>query len=141
MPSAIRLLGLRTRATRSSTQDTLRGRDQVPNADFSSLSRLRGLPVDSLKIDRQFLRGVPDDPQAAAMVSAVLRLADALGMEAVAEGVETEAQRRFLLREGCRFAQGYHLGRPAPAAEVQALLRACPTIAPAMVSQSARSTP
>jgi diguanylate cyclase (GGDEF)-like protein/PAS domain S-box-containing protein len=92
-------------------------------ADFSSLSRLRELPVDTLKIDRQFLRGVPDDTQAAAMVSAVLRLADALGLQAVAEGVETEAQRQFLLREGCRFAQGYHLGRPAPAAAVQALLR------------------
>jgi diguanylate cyclase (GGDEF)-like protein len=92
-------------------------------ADFSSLSRLRDLPVDTLKIDRQFLRGVPEDRRATSMVSAVLRLAEALEMEPVAEGVETEAQRQFLLREGCPFAQGDHLGRPVPATEVPALLR------------------
>lgn len=63
---------------------------------FSSLSRLRTLPVETLKIDRSFLRGVPESADAAAIVSAVVALAEALGMRAVAEGVETAAQRAFL---------------------------------------------
>jgi diguanylate cyclase (GGDEF)-like protein/PAS domain S-box-containing protein len=91
-------------------------------ADFSSLSRLRELPVDSLKIDRRFLRRVPDDAQASAIISAILRLAEALGMDAVAEGVETADQRQFLMEKGCRLAQGYRLGRPVPPEQVPALL-------------------
>lgn len=91
-------------------------------ADFSSLSRLRELPVDSLKIDRKFLRRVPDDAQASAIIGAILRLAEALGMDAVAEGVETADQRQFLMKKGCRLAQGYRLGRPVPPEQVPALL-------------------
>jgi EAL domain-containing protein (putative c-di-GMP-specific phosphodiesterase class I)/PAS domain-containing protein len=85
---------------------------------YSSLSRLAELPVSTLKIDRAFLRGVPERPDAAAVVTAILQLARALGRTAVAEGVETEAQREFLTSEGCPLAQGFLLGAPAPAEDV-----------------------
>jgi EAL domain-containing protein (putative c-di-GMP-specific phosphodiesterase class I)/PAS domain-containing protein len=91
---------------------------------YSSLSRLRELPVSTLKIDRAFMREVPERAEAAAVVTAILQLARALGRTAVAEGVETEAQRAFLLREGCPLAQGFLLGAPAPVEQVSALLRA-----------------
>ena len=84
-------------------------------ADFSSLSRLRDLPVDILKVDRSFLRGVPGDPTASAMLTAILALADALGLEAVAEGIETPEQEVFVREHGCALGQGFHLGRPLPA--------------------------
>ncbi len=92
-------------------------------AGYSSLARLRELPVHELKIDRSFMRGVPRSPQAAAIVTAIVALADALGMDSVAEGVESEAQRRFLVERGCTLAQGFHLARPLPADEVTELLR------------------
>jgi EAL domain-containing protein (putative c-di-GMP-specific phosphodiesterase class I) len=85
---------------------------------YSSLSRLRELPVSTLKIDRAFLREVPESPDAAAVVTAILQLARALGRTAVAEGVETEEQRAFLAREGCPLAQGFFLGVPAAPDEV-----------------------
>jgi diguanylate cyclase (GGDEF)-like protein/PAS domain S-box-containing protein len=92
-------------------------------AGYSSLSRLRALPVHMLKLDRSFLADVPERPEAAAMVAAVLELAAALGMDAVVEGVETDAQREFLVARGCPLAQGYLLGRPVPAHELGGVLR------------------
>ena len=89
---------------------------------YSSLSRLRELPVSTLKIDRAFMREVPERPEAAAVVTAILQLARALGRTAVAEGVETEAQRAFLAREGCPLAQGFLLGAPAPAEALEPLM-------------------
>ncbi|HEY4094126.1 MAG TPA: EAL domain-containing protein, partial [Baekduia sp.] len=91
-------------------------------AGYSSLSRLRTMPVQVLKIDKTFLEAVPHDPEATAIVTAIIELAAALGMEAVAEGVENEEQRRFLVESGCPLAQGYLLGRPVPAAEIEPLL-------------------
>jgi EAL domain-containing protein (putative c-di-GMP-specific phosphodiesterase class I)/PAS domain-containing protein len=90
---------------------------------YSSLSRLAELPVSILKIDRAFLSDVPQRPEAAAVVKAILQLAGALGRVAVAEGVETEAQREFLAAEGCPLAQGFLLGAPAPAEVVEDLMR------------------
>ena len=92
-------------------------------AGWSSLSRLRLLPVHTLKIDRSFLREIPDDPEAGAIVDAVIALADALGMDTVAEGVETRVQALFLAAQGCRFAQGRWFGDPVPAAELTDALR------------------
>jgi EAL domain-containing protein (putative c-di-GMP-specific phosphodiesterase class I) len=89
---------------------------------FSSLSRLREMPVEQIKIDRSFMRDVPQSDSAAAVVTAIIRLAQALGREVVAEGVESEDQRRFLAAQGCPMAQGYHLARPLGADETTALL-------------------
>jgi diguanylate cyclase (GGDEF)-like protein len=86
---------------------------------YSSLSRLREMPVQTLKIDRSFLRDVPERPEASAVVTAILRLARALGRTAVAEGVETQAQRDFLTEQGCPLAQGFLFGAPMPAAEAE----------------------
>jgi diguanylate cyclase (GGDEF)-like protein len=92
-------------------------------AGYSSLARLRDLSVDMLKIDRTFLGSAPADARATSLVSAALHLVDALGLAAVAEGVETEEQRSFLAGEGCPLAQGFHLARPLPVDEVTLLLR------------------
>jgi diguanylate cyclase (GGDEF)-like protein/PAS domain S-box-containing protein len=100
-------------------------------AGYSSLSRLRTMPVQVLKIDRTFLQAVPHDAQATAIVTAIIELARALGMQAVAEGVENEQQRAFLVQRGCPLAQGYLLGRPVPAEEIEPLLaRAAETGSP-----------
>jgi len=91
-------------------------------AGHSSLTRLRELPVDILKVDRSFLAAAPADPQASAIVGAILALASGLGMTTIAEGVETAEQHRFLRDAGCPLAQGYHLGRPAGAEDMTVLL-------------------
>jgi EAL domain-containing protein (putative c-di-GMP-specific phosphodiesterase class I) len=92
-------------------------------AGYSSLSRLRDLPADVVKIDRAFLAGVPDEPDAVAVITAIRRLAQACRCDVVVEGVETEAQRRFLASEGLLLGQGFGLARPAPADEITPLLR------------------
>jgi EAL domain-containing protein (putative c-di-GMP-specific phosphodiesterase class I) len=93
-------------------------------ADHSSLARLRALNVDILKIDRSFLAGVPEERPAASIVTSILSLARGLGMEAIAEGVETAEQLAFLAASGCRRAQGYHIARPMPAEQMTEYLRA-----------------
>jgi diguanylate cyclase (GGDEF)-like protein/PAS domain S-box-containing protein len=91
---------------------------------YSSLSRLREMPMDTLKIDRAFLREVPENPEAAAIVTAILSLARALGRFVVAEGVETEAQLRFLEEQACPLVQGFLLARPMPAPDLEQLMGA-----------------
>jgi diguanylate cyclase (GGDEF)-like protein/PAS domain S-box-containing protein len=87
---------------------------------YSSLSRLKHLPVDILKIDRTFVREVDSDPEAGSMVCAIIGLADSLGMTPLAEGIETEAEWRFLIENGCPLGQGYFFSRPVPASEITA---------------------
>ncbi|HWM09682.1 MAG TPA: bifunctional diguanylate cyclase/phosphodiesterase, partial [Solirubrobacteraceae bacterium] len=99
-------------------------------AGYSSLGRLHQLPVDTLKIDRSFLCQLPGNGPAAAVVGTIVQLADALGMDAIAEGVETEEQRQLLLGRGCRLGQGYLFGRPVPAPELMALFAAHRPAAP-----------
>jgi diguanylate cyclase (GGDEF)-like protein len=89
---------------------------------YSSLSYLKRFPVDVLKIDRSFVDGLGDDPEDSAIVHAIISLAGALNLTTVAEGVETLVQLQNLVDLDCRFAQGYHLARPAPAADLDALL-------------------
>jgi diguanylate cyclase len=90
---------------------------------YSSLSYLKRLPLTRLKIDRSFVQDLPGDPEDAAIASATLSIARDLGLEVVAEGVETEAQRDFLLTRQCHIMQGFLLGRPMPAAGITGLLQ------------------
>jgi diguanylate cyclase len=80
---------------------------------YSSLSNLRAFPFDKIKVDGSFVRSIDTNEQAATIVRAVLGLGRGLGLPVLAEGVETEAELRFLAREFCDEAQGYLLGRPA----------------------------
>jgi len=85
---------------------------------YSSLSRLREMPVNVLKIDRSFVSGVDEDPQSASIVSAFLELSRGLGMETLAEGIETEGELAFLRERGCRLGQGFLFARPVPPEEI-----------------------
>jgi EAL domain-containing protein (putative c-di-GMP-specific phosphodiesterase class I) len=79
---------------------------------FLSLSLLKRIPVDTLKIDRSFVRDVATDPDDAAIVAAILAMAEQLALTVVAEGVETEPQRAFLRARGCQQMQGYLFSPP-----------------------------
>lgn len=89
---------------------------------YSSLSQLRRLPITRLKIDRSFVSGIVTSGSSAAIVTAVIDLARALGLEVVAEGVETVEQQEFLLSHRCHEIQGFIVSRPLPAAECERLL-------------------
>jgi diguanylate cyclase (GGDEF)-like protein/PAS domain S-box-containing protein len=82
---------------------------------YSSLGYLKRLPISVLKMDRSFIADVTDNPDAAALARGIIDLAGQLGIEVVAEGVETQAQASFLADSGCAFVQGYLFARPAPA--------------------------
>jgi EAL domain-containing protein (putative c-di-GMP-specific phosphodiesterase class I) len=89
----------------------------------SSLSYLKRLDVDTLKIDRAFVKGLPQDTEDAAIATAILAMAHSLKMAVVAEGVETQAQADFLKARGCEWMQGWLLGRPMPPEDLIAWLK------------------
>lgn len=91
---------------------------------YSSLVYLKRLPVDKLKIDRSFIDRLPEDAEDTAIVSSVVSLAQAVGLEVIAEGVETDAQWEALSALGCDFGQGFLWGHPLPAREATARFRA-----------------
>ncbi len=81
---------------------------------YSSLSYLKRLPFKKLKIDKGFVQAIGQDEDGETLVRTIINLADTMGLEVIAEGVETQAQVDFLLREGCRVAQGYFFAKPMP---------------------------
>ncbi|ESZ61008.1 diguanylate cyclase [Mesorhizobium sp. L103C119B0] len=83
---------------------------------YASLSSLQAFPFDKIKIDRSFVSGVGSNVQSAAIVRTILSLGNALALPVIAEGVETEDERAFLMKEGCPEIQGYLVGRPHPIA-------------------------
>ena len=85
---------------------------------YSSLARLSTFPVDELKIDRAFIAGLDSSESSAAIATAIIEMGHSLGCHVTAEGVETRAQLEFLRAHNCDIAQGYLLGRPSPADEI-----------------------
>ena len=81
----------------------------------SSLERIKNLPVDELKIDRSFVKELPDNRKDVAIVRATIDLAHNLGMEVIAEGVESRPAMQWLASQGCEKAQGFFISRPMPA--------------------------
>jgi EAL domain-containing protein (putative c-di-GMP-specific phosphodiesterase class I) len=123
------------------TVDVLRALDQwgvkVSLDDFgtgySSLAYVQQLPLDALKIDRSFVMRLETDPQSQVVTSGIVGLAQGLKLVAIAEGVETQAQWRWLAQHGCDFAQGFLFSRPVPVAEldrvvtsIESMLRSVP---------------
>ena len=107
---------------------------------YSSLAYLKRFPIDALKVDRFFIRGLPGDSQDAAIIAAVMGMARGLHLEVVAEGVETTEQMDWLMRQGCDVAQGYLIAKPLAARDLREFLashqaaqtRQLPLLAPPM---------
>ncbi len=78
---------------------------------YSSLAYLRSFPIDIVKIDQSFVEALDEDDQAVALVRSIISIAEALGLDTIAEGVETQAQLATLRRLGCQVAQGYYFSR------------------------------
>jgi EAL domain-containing protein (putative c-di-GMP-specific phosphodiesterase class I) len=90
---------------------------------YSSLSYLKSLPLDKIKIDRSFVRDLSEDEDDATIVRTIIQLARNLGMQVLAEGVETSAQERYVIEQGCDEGQGYFYSKPLAAADLTVFLR------------------
>ena len=91
---------------------------------YSSLATLHAFPFDKIKLDQSFVKRLPGDATAAAIVRTVLALGESLAVPVLAEGIETEAQWQFLAREGCAKGQGFLFARPVPVARLPEVIEA-----------------
>ena len=89
---------------------------------YSSLSYLKRLPIDKLKIDQSFVRGLPDDENDAVITKSIIALSKSLNLTVIAEGVETNAQKAFLVKHGCKYIQGYLFSKPVQASKIEGML-------------------
>lgn len=112
--SKAKMLELKKRGIRFAVDDFGTG--------YSSLAYLKQLPVDILKVDQAFVRDLEVDPNDASIVRTVLAMAKGLGMEAVAEGVESIKHIEFLKKEGCKYFQGYYFSKPLSVSDLEALM-------------------
>jgi EAL domain-containing protein (putative c-di-GMP-specific phosphodiesterase class I) len=85
---------------------------------YSSLSQLQRMPLDALKIDREFVKDMNHDATSSSIVDSIIALAHTMSLRVIAEGVETAEQAARLAGAGCDYLQGYHFGRPIPADQV-----------------------
>ncbi|UUN87636.1 putative bifunctional diguanylate cyclase/phosphodiesterase [Pseudomonas extremorientalis] len=90
---------------------------------YSSLSYLKSLPLDKIKIDKSFVQDLLDDDDDATIVRAIIQLGKSLGMQVIAEGVETAEQEAYIISEGCHEGQGYYYSKPLQARELAAFLK------------------
>lgn len=90
---------------------------------YSSLSYLKSLPLDKIKIDKSFVQDLLDDDDDATILRAIIQLGKSLGMQVIAEGVETAEQEAYIISEGCHEGQGYHYSKPLQARELAAFLK------------------
>jgi diguanylate cyclase (GGDEF)-like protein len=88
----------------------------------SSLAQLKRLPIHCLKIDRSFVTDIPNDTNDMIIAQTIINMGHTLGLKIVAEGVETEQQKNFLIKNGCDYLQGYFFSKPLPADEIESLL-------------------
>jgi len=116
--AATKLTALRAQGIRISLDDFGTG--------YSSLTYLSRLPLDQLKIDQSFVACLPEDANGAMVAQTIIGMGRGLGLEVIAEGVETAAQRQFLMSQGCDIFQGYLIGRPMPPSEFEAMLEKNP---------------
>ncbi len=138
VPRAIRVLdAIQSRGIRLAIDDFGTG--------YSSMSLMKQFPIDTIKIDRSFVRDLPDDPEDQAIAQAIISMGKALGMTVVAEGVETAGQEAFLRDHACDEMQGFLFSKPLPPEKLAGLLRPAalldsPALQPAGYVNSERSS-